>query len=54
MFSTERVLKALVKPQEEFEELLRKVTFEESNVDRYADLVDAQGSFIFRHKGECR
>ena len=46
------MLKTLVKPQGEFEELLRQVTLEKSDVDRYAKLVDAHGSFVFRHKGE--
>jgi len=39
---TERVLKAIVKPLEEFEGLLQDIETERTNVDRSASLVSAE------------
>ena len=35
-------MKAVAKPQEEFEGLMREISQEQSNVDRYMGLVDAE------------
>ena len=41
----ERMVKAVVTSQSDFEALQRKINIELANVDRHADLVDAQRKF---------
>ncbi len=45
-FVIERVLKAIVKPLEQFEKLLLDIETERTNVDRSANLVSAESPFF--------